>query len=59
MNHIETGYEFLDWIQLTQYMGYLWALARTVMDLQVPQNAENFLTSYAILSQVGLGSSEL
>jgi hypothetical protein len=35
----------MDWIELAQDRDRWWALVNVVMNLQVPQNAENTLTS--------------
>jgi hypothetical protein len=35
----------MDWIELAQDRDRWWAPVNTVMNLQVPQNEENFLTS--------------
>jgi len=35
----------MDWIKLAQDMHRWWALVNVAMDLQVPSNAGNFLTS--------------
>jgi hypothetical protein len=39
------GFEVLDWIQLTQDRDMWRALVNTIMNLQVPSKAGNFLTS--------------
>jgi len=41
----ETGWAGVDWIHLTKDGGQCWALVSTVMNLQVPQQVGNFLTS--------------
>jgi len=41
----EVGCEGMDWIKLAQDKGGWWALVNAVMNLRVPQNVENFLTS--------------
>jgi hypothetical protein len=41
----ETGLEGVDWIHLAQDMDQCPALVNTVMNLRIPQNAGNFLTS--------------
>ena len=41
----EVGCGRLDWIDLAQNKENLQALVNAVMNLQVPYNAENFLTS--------------
>jgi hypothetical protein len=35
----------MDWIDLAQDMDSWWALVNALMNLQVPQNVGNFLTS--------------
>ena len=35
----------MDWIELAQDSRRWWALVNAVMNLLLPQNAENFLTS--------------
>jgi hypothetical protein len=42
---IEIGWEDTELIYLAQDRGKLWVLVNTVMNLWVPQNAWNFLTS--------------
>ena len=37
--------EYVDWINLAQDRKKWWALVYTVMNLRVPQNGRNFLTS--------------
>jgi hypothetical protein len=37
--------EGMDWIKLDQDRDRQWALVNVVMNLQVPQNVENFLNS--------------
>jgi len=41
----EVGYGGVDWIELTQSRNRWRALVTAVMNLRVPQNAGNFLTS--------------
>jgi len=41
----EVGCEDVDWIDLAQDRDRRWALVNAVMNLRVPLNAENFLTS--------------
>jgi len=41
----ETGWEFVAWVYLFQHREEYRALVNTVMDLQFPQKARNFLTS--------------
>ena len=41
----EVGCGGMDWIKLAQVRDRWWALVTVVMNLQVPQNAGNFLTS--------------
>jgi len=41
----EVGCRGMDWIMLVQDKDRWWALVNMVMNLQVPQNAGNFLTS--------------
>jgi len=41
----EVGCGGMDWIKLAQDKDRWWALATVVMNLQVPLNARNFLTS--------------
>jgi hypothetical protein len=41
----EVGSGDMDWIKLAQVRGSWWALVTAVMNLRVPQNAGNFLTS--------------
>jgi hypothetical protein len=42
----EVGCGGMDWIDLVQDRDRLWALVNAVMNLQVPQNVGNSLTSY-------------
>jgi hypothetical protein len=51
-----TGFEDMDWIHWAQDRDRWWALVNTVMNLRVPYNVGNFLTSLA--SQEGLCSME-
>jgi hypothetical protein len=39
------GWEGVDWIHLAQDRDHWWTLVNTVMSLQVPKKARNFLTS--------------
>jgi hypothetical protein len=41
----ETGFGYVDWIHMAQDKNMSRALVNTVMNLRVPQNAGNFLTS--------------
>jgi len=41
----EVGCGGMDWIELTQDRGRWWALVNAAMNLWVPQNVDNFLTS--------------
>jgi len=41
----EIGFKGMDWIHLTQDRNQWRAVMNTVMNLQVPQKAGNFLTS--------------
>jgi hypothetical protein len=41
----EVGCGGMDWIKLAQDRDRWWALVNAVMDLWIPENAENFLTS--------------
>jgi len=41
----ERGWEVVDWIHLTQGNDQWRNLVNTVLNLQIPQNAGNFLTS--------------
>jgi hypothetical protein len=45
MDHTEIGWEGVDWIDLAQDRDELLAVVNTVMNIQVSQNARNFLTS--------------
>jgi hypothetical protein len=55
----ELGWAGMDWINLAEDRGRWWALANAVMNLWVPLNAGNFLSSLGCLaSQEGLCSME-
>ena len=41
----EVGREGMDWIDLAQDRGRWWAVVNVVINLQVPKNAGNFLTT--------------
>ena len=41
----EVGFGVTDWIELAQYRDRQRALVNAVMNLRVPHNAENFLTT--------------
>ena len=41
----EVGYGCMDWIELAQETDRWWALVNALMNLRVPCNAGNFLTS--------------
>jgi hypothetical protein len=41
----EMGWENVDWTHLVQNRGQWQALVNTIMNLQVPEKAENFWTS--------------
>jgi len=45
MDLLEVGCGYMDWIGLAQYRDRWRTLVSAVMNLQVPRNAENFLTS--------------
>ena len=45
MDFYEVGGGCGDWMELAQDRDRWWALVSTVMNLQVPKNAGNFLTS--------------
>jgi hypothetical protein len=56
----EVGWGGMEWFALTQHRDRWRVLVTTVMNLQVPQNAGNFLTAKDLLaSQEGLCSLEL
>jgi len=40
----------VDWIQLAQNGNQLWAVVKTVMNLQIPHKAGNFLTRRITIS---------
>jgi hypothetical protein len=44
----EIGWDGVDWIDIAQDREQWWALANTVLNLRVPQNAMEFLRSCAI-----------
>jgi hypothetical protein len=44
----EIGWDGVDWIDLAQDRGQWMALLNTVINLRVPQNAGNFLSSCTI-----------
>jgi hypothetical protein len=46
MDHRETGWGGMVWIDLAQDMDQRWALVNTVMELRVPQNVVKFMSSY-------------
>jgi hypothetical protein len=41
----EVGWGDIDWIELAEDRDRWWTLLNVIMNLQVPQNAGNFLTS--------------
>jgi hypothetical protein len=45
MNLQKVGWRGVDWINLVQDRDRWWALVNAAINLQVPQNAENFLVS--------------
>jgi len=47
----------MDWIDLTQDRDSLWALVNVIMNLQLPQNVGNFLTSWGLFSFSGRQST--
>jgi len=46
----EVGCGYMDWIGLAQDRDWWWMLVSAVMNLWVPRNAGNFLTSYKPVS---------
>jgi hypothetical protein len=46
----EIGWEGVDWMHLAQERNSWWAVVNTVINLRVPQNAGNFLTSPVTVS---------
>jgi hypothetical protein len=49
----EIGWDGIDWIDLAEDRDQWMALVNTVMNLRVPQNAENFLSGCTIGSFSG------
>jgi len=50
MNLQEVGFGYMDWIGLAQDRDRWWTLVSAVMNLRVPGNAGNFLTSCKLVS---------
>jgi hypothetical protein len=50
MYHKEIRYGDVNWIHLAQDRDQWWVLVNTVMNLWVPQNAGNFLTTLVAIS---------
>jgi hypothetical protein len=50
MEHNETGWEGLAWINLAPDRGRRRALVSMAMDIQIPQKAQNFLNSWATIN---------
>jgi hypothetical protein len=46
----EIGWDGVDWIDVTQNRNEWWVLVNTVVKIQVPHNARNFLSGYTISS---------
>jgi hypothetical protein len=50
MNLQEVGCGGMDWIGLAQDRGSCWEFVTVLLNLQVPQNAGNFLTTLELVS---------
>jgi len=45
MDFMEMGWGGVNWVHLAEDMDHWWVLVNTVINLQIPQKAQNLLTS--------------